>query len=136
MSLMQDYFLNLGIRERMQIFKRILNEIRGRMMEDILLLETKMALPESRVCVLQFPAGESDMVVSDPQTISCRLYETKPSSEIAKSEYRHLSDTVKLAEAEKQCGDIKGRYIIYNGKNNSKDGIIYRNAEEYLLGIQ
>lgn len=40
------------------IQERILNEIKGRMLEDIVLLETKMANPKKQVVVLQFPVGE------------------------------------------------------------------------------
>ena len=101
-SLMQDkMFLDLGIRERMRITERILDEIRGRMMEDIILLETKLAHPEDQVFVLQFAAGEFDMVVFSPASVSCRLYEIKHSKEMVPRQCRHLLDAGKLQEAEK-----------------------------------
>ena len=136
-SLMQDeIFLNLGIKERIRITERILDEIRGRMMEDIILLETKLAYPEKQVFVLQFAVGEFDMVVFDPESVSCCLYEIKHSKEIVSQQYRHLTDTQKLQETEKQYGDIAGRFVIYNGKASNQDGIQYLNAEEYLLGLK
>ena len=135
-SLMQDEtFLDLGIRERMRITERILDEIRGRMMEDIILLETKSAFPRKHVLSLQFAAGEYDMVVFDPQSISCRLYEIKHSKEIAPQQYRHLTDTDKLRETEKQYGDIEGCFVIYNGAGTIQDNIQYLNAEHYLLTL-
>lgn len=135
-SLMQDEsFLNLGIKERMRITERILDEIRGRMMEDILLLETKLAHPEKQVFVLQFAAGEFDMVTFDPGSVSCRLYEIKHSKEIVPQQNRHLTDPEKLQDTEKQYGDIAGRFVIYNGEASTQDSIQYLNAEKYLLGI-
>ena len=47
--------------------QRILTEIKGRMLEDIVLLETKLANPKKQVLVLQFPVGKFDMVVFDPE---------------------------------------------------------------------
>ena len=135
-SLMQDEtFLELGIKERMRITERILDEIRGRMMEDIVLLETKLAYPEKQVFVRQFAAGEYDMVVFDPGSISCQLYEIKHSREIAPAQYRHMTDPEKIRETEKQYGDIHGRYVIYNGEPSREGSIQYLNAENYLTTL-
>ena len=136
-SLMQDEtFRDIGIKERMRITERILGEIRGRMMEDIILLETMLAEPEKQVFVLHFAAGEFDMVTFDLSSISCRLYEIKHSKEIVSGQYRHLVDAEKLQETRKQYGDIEGCFVIYNGKSAVQEGIRYLNAEEYLLGLQ
>lgn len=135
---MQDEtFRDLGIKERMRITERILDEIRGRMMEDIILLETKMAYPKRQVFVLQFPVGEFDMVVFDPETITCRLYEIKHSREKVPQQYRHLVDLEKLEETRKQNGDIEGRYVIYNGDECTIENsdIHNLNAEHYLLQL-
>ena len=136
-SLMQDRsFRVIDIRERTRITERILNEIRGRMMEDIILLETKEAFPRKQVIVLQFAAGEIDMVVYDPETISCELYEIKHSSEMAPEQYRHLTDPGKIPEIEKQYGTIQGRFVIYRCDEAERDGIRYLNAEKYLLDLK
>ena len=135
-SLMQDEtFLNLGIRKRMRITERILDEIRGRMMEDILLLETKLAFPDRQVFVLQFAVGEFDMVVFDPASVSCMLYEIKHSTKIASPQYRHLTDPEKLRKTEMQYGDIAGRFVLYSGEAAIRDNIQYLNAETYLLEL-
>lgn len=136
-SLMQDEtFRELGIKERTRVSDRILSEIRGRMMEDIILLETKIAYPEKQVFVLQFAAGEFDMVVFDPDTISCALYEIKHSAKIMPQQYRHLVDPAKLQETEKQYGDISGRFVIYNGEQAQEGEIQYLNVEDYLRGLK
>ena len=61
--LLDETFGSLSLAERNAVQERILTEIRGRMLEDIVLLETKMADPKKQVFVLQFPVGEFDMVV-------------------------------------------------------------------------
>ena len=43
------------------------------MMEDIVLLETKLANPKKQVFVLQFPIGEFDMVAFDPGAGCCQI---------------------------------------------------------------
>ena len=52
--LLDAKFQELSIQERQRILERLLNEIRGRMMEDIVLLETKIAKPDKKVFKLQF----------------------------------------------------------------------------------
>ena len=131
-----DTFRAIGVRERSRLTQRILDEIRGRMMEDIILLETALACPDKKVFTLQFAAGEFDMVCFDPQTVSCRIYEIKHSSEITPEQYRHLIDSDKLAKTEFQYGTIEGRYVIYNGADSESEGIQYLNAEKYLLGLK
>ena len=134
--LLDENFMNLGIKERMMITERILDEIRGRMMEDIILLETKLSHPGKQVFALQFAVGEFDMVIFDPDSISCELYEIKHSKEINPQQYRHLIDAAKLQETEKEYGDITGRFVIYNGEDAVQEGVSYLNAEKYLLGLK
>ena len=136
-SLLQDEsFRDLGIKERMRITDRILAEIRGRMMEDIILLETQISSPEKRVFVYQFPVGEFDMVVFDPKAVTCQLYEIKHSSEIVPFQYRHLTDPEKLEKTKKQYGEISERSVIYTGGDTVQDSITYRNVEKYLLELR
>ncbi len=127
-----DVFRDIGIKERMRISTRILNEVKGRMMEDIVLLETKKALPDKNVFVLQFPIGEYDMVVSDPKSITCRLYEIKHSDKKVAGQARHLIDKEKCDYAEKQYGKITKRAVIYNGSANLDEEVEYINAADYL----
>ncbi|MCC8127750.1 MAG: hypothetical protein LIO92_10205 [Clostridiales bacterium] len=77
-TLMDDnVFRELSLKERNSVTKRILSDVRGRMMEDIVLLETMIARPECKVFKLLFSIGEFDMVVFNPQTASCEVYEIK-----------------------------------------------------------
>ena len=98
--LLDETFSALSLAERTAVQQRILTEIKGRMLEDIVLLETKLANPKKQVFVLQFPVGEFDMVVFDPEAGSCRIFEIKHSEEAVPQQYRHLIDEQKCAQTE------------------------------------
>lgn len=134
--LLDETFSKLSLIERNAVQERILTEIMGRMMEDIILLETKLANPDKQVFVLQFPVGEFDMVVFDPQKSSCRIFEIKHSAEAVPQQYRHLVDEEKCRQTEHRYGKIDGKFVIYNGENRTIDGIEYLNAEGYLRNIK
>ena len=133
--LLDETFSALSLPERTAVQERILSEIRGRMLEDIVLLETKLANPQKQVFVLQFPVGEFDMVVFDPVAGSCQIFEIKHSAEIAPQQYRHLIDEEKCSQAEHRYGPITGKTVLYRGENRVIEGIQYQNVEEYLRNI-
>lgn len=128
-------FSELSIKERKRILDRLLSEISGRLMEEIVLIETKIANPDKEVFKLQFAVGEFDMVVFDPEKLSCKIYEIKYSKEQVKDQYRHLLDPEKSRLTEHRYGDITGRYVIYRGEKAVIDEVQYLNVEEYLKGL-
>ena len=134
-SLMKDrLFMSVAKEQRDAITQRILEEVRGRMMEDIVLLETMKALPgHMGVCKLQFLSGEFDMVVYDEEKSCCAIYEIKHSSETALEQYRHLIDEEKCQSTQRRFGAITERIVLYRGEDMQLDnGVSYRNVEEYL----
>ena len=133
-SLLQDEtFAALSLLERTTVQERILDEIRGRMMEDIVLLETKLANPKKEVFVLQFPIGEFDMVIFDSAAGSCQIFEIKHSAEVVPQQYRHLIDEEKCAQTEHRFGPITGRFVLYRGEDRMlENGVVYQNVEDYL----
>lgn len=133
--LLDETFSALSLPERTAVQERILSEIRGRMLEDIVLMETKLANLKNEVFVLQFPLGEFDMVVFDPVACSCRIFEIKHSAGITPQQYRHLIDEEKCAQAEHRYGPITGKTVLYRGENRVVEGIQYQNVEEYLRNI-
>ena len=133
--LLDETFSELSLAERTAVEKRIMDEIKGRMMEDIVLLETKLAKPKKQVFVLQFHVGEFDMVVFDPGAGSCQIFEIKHSDEAVPQQYRHLIDEEKCAQTEHRYGPITGKFVLYRGKNIMMDGIQYQNVEEYLRSL-
>ena len=133
--LLDEKFNVLSAKQRSRILERILSEIKGRMMEDIVLLETKLANPKKQVFQLQFAVGEFDMVIYDPSMLHCEIYEIKHSNEVVADHYRHLINAEKCAETEHRFGPITGRYVIYRGKAAKVDGVQYLNVEQYLKSL-
>lgn len=134
--LLDAKFKDLSAEERKRILERLLNEIRGRMMEDIVLLETKIAKPEKKVFKLQFPVGEFDMVVADPTALTCEIFEVKYSKEHVPEQYRHINNEEKSEMTVHRYGEITGRFVIYRGESTITNGIEYLNVEEYLSELK
>lgn len=133
--LLDETFSALSLAERTVVQERILTEIKGRMLEDIVLLETKLTNLKKQVFVLQFPIGEFDMVVFDPEAGSCQIFEIKHSEEAVSQQYRHLVNEEKCAQTEHRYGSITGKFVLYRGKSRVVDGILYQNVEEYLRNL-
>ena len=131
--LLDEQFNGLSVDDKEVVLSRIVNEIKGRMMEDIILLETKLFYPEKEVFKLQFSIGEFDMVIFDPKTITCEIYEVKHSKEIHPNQYRFLIEEEKLEQTEFRYGKITRRCVIYSGESRIENNIEYKNVEEYLL---
>lgn len=125
--LLDPAFSDLSITERNSVQERVLSEIMGRMMEDAILLETKLANPKKQVFVLQFAIGEFDMVVFDPASSSCEIYEIKHSAEIVSEQTCHLIDEEKCRATEHRFGTIKGKYVIYRGPAKMVGEVQYYN---------
>ena len=133
--LLDKEFFDLSITERNSIQKRIISEIMGRMMEDAVLLETKLADHRKQVFIMQFAVREFDMVVFDPASSSCRIYEIKHSTEIAPEQSHHLTDEEKCRMTEHRFGTITGRYVIYRGPDTEAGDVQYLNVERYLCSL-
>lgn len=138
-SLKKDEFFNV-IEEntRQYVIERILEEIRGRMLEDIVLLETYRALDKRNYLVFKysFGNGEFDMVVYDKKENSCKLYEIKHSTEIVREQARHLLNEEQLKNVSPKYGKITERCVLYRGKDAvTEEGILYKNVEDYLVGL-
>lgn len=140
-SLMQDdMFRGLSFEERKRVTERIMDEIKGRMMEDIVILETKLSKKNCEVFRLQFAIGEFDMVVFNPDEGACEIYEIKHSKEIVPQQCKHLLDEQKCKDTEFRYGTITGKYVIYRGAESSlvqagveaSEDVIYLNVEDYL----
>ena len=133
--LLDPEFRDLSIDERNAVQARILSTLLGRMMEDVVLLETKLANPKKQVFVLQFAIGEFDMVVFDPATSTCKIYEIKHSTEVVSEQMRYLLDEDKCKATEHRYGKITGKYVIYRGEDCAVDGVQYLNVEKYLCRL-
>ena len=138
-SLMQDeYFRSISARDKEYIIAKILNDVKGRMLEDIVLLETyKSSSKNEEVFKFKFDSGgEYDMVIYDKQTDTCRLYEVKHSTVADKRQARYLLDTERCQFVESKFGKIAGKYVLYRGENKAVDGVNYLNVEQYLCELK
>ena len=120
----------------------ILDDVKGRMLEDIVLIETRLAFPASPnpfegfdVFKLQFDVGEFDMVVRDNANRTCRLFEIKHSGEVTERQFRHLVDMEKIRLVCERFGEVTERTVLYRGADADIDGgIHYRNVNAFLKG--
>ena len=129
-------FAELSEAEKDMVCERILEEVRGRMMEEIVLLETTKAIDKSRrVFKMTFAAAEFDMVIYD-KTNSCECYEIKHSDQIVAQQTQYLTDEECLKATEWRFGPITKRCVIYRGPDTVLDnGIVYSNVENYLKAL-
>lgn len=134
--LLDKVFNTISATHKKEICDRILNEIKGRMMEEIVLLETTIAKKEEKVFKLQFSRGEFDMVVVDTEKVTCDIYEIKHSDKIVDMQYKNLIDEQKCKDTEFRYGKILNKYVIYRGEDKVLDnGIKYINVESYLKNL-
>ena len=124
-------------RERDLACERILEDVRGRMMEDMVLLETVRTLPKNKNAFkLILSRNEFDMVIYNSDENSCEAYEIKHSTEIVPNQYHILEDEEQCRLAEHEYGKITKKRVIYRGKSCFlENGIEYLNVEEYLKSL-
>ena len=123
--------------ERARVKNRILEEVRGRMLEEIVLLDTMCATRgERRVFKLRLAAGEFDMVIYDPNSNTCECFEVKHSSQIVPEQCKHLNDPEARAATERRFGAIVRRCVLYNGPDSMLGEVQYRNVVDYLCALR
>ena len=137
-SLMKDpLFVNSSEAEKKIATNKILEDVRGRMMEEIILLETTKTLPKTkRAFKLLLSRGEFDMVVYDSEQNTCELYEIKHSDKLVPEQYHVLLDDERCRKVERRFGPISKRCVLYCGDDFDIDNnVIYRNVENYLKSL-
>ncbi len=142
-SLMKDEQIkNLDEKIKKLITDKIIESVLGRMLEDIVIYETKRSLMardfrnKKEVFQIRFENHEYDMVIYDSKTNTCEAYEIKHTIEPFYKQYRHLANEDFIARTEKKFGKITKRCVLYKGKSfTEENGIIYKNVEEYLCEL-
>ncbi|MBR3608104.1 MAG: AAA family ATPase [Lachnospiraceae bacterium] len=129
-----ELFASLSEQEKTMVSERILEEVRGRMMEEIVLWETfKSAKKNKRVFKLTFSVGEFDMAIYDSKENTCECYEIKHSNQIVPAQTKYLTDEEKLSQTSKRFGKISKQCVLYRGEDTVlENGIEYRNVEKFL----
>ena len=138
-SLMQDaYFASIPEADKAYITGKILDDVKGRMLEDIVLLEVCKAAP-STMEAFKFKfdiGGEFDMVIYDKTSQNCRIYEIKHSAKVNKKQTLHLRDAEKCQIVENRFGPISGKFVLYRGKDTFAEGVQYLNVENFLCDLK
>ena len=138
-SLMQDeVFGSLTGNLRDIITEKILEDVQGRMLEDIVFLETKRTYGSKRnVFKLKFASGEFDMVIQDKAKKQCEIFEIKHSKQMVSTQYRHINNEEKIELTEAQFGKVVRKCVLYRGESQVlENGIEYKNVEEFLKGLR
>lgn len=138
-SLMQDaYFALIPEADKAYITGKILDDVKGRMLEDIVLLEVCKAAPSTMEAFkFKFDAGgEFDMVIYDKTSQNCRIYEIKHSAKVNEKQTIHLRDAEKCQIVENRFGPISGKFVLYRGKDTFAEGVQYLNVENFLCGLK
>lgn len=138
-SLMQDeVFGSLTGDLRDIITEKILEDVQGRMLEDIVFLETKRTYGSKRnVFKLKFASGEFDMVIQDKAKKQCEIFEIKHNKQMISTQYRHINNEDKIVLTEAQFGKVVRKCVLYRGESQVlENGVEYKNVEEFLKGLQ
>ena len=138
-SLMQDaYFASISEADKAYITGKILDDVKGRMLEDIVLLEVRKTAPSTMEAFkFKFDAGgEFDMVIYDKAGQNCRIYEIKHSTEVNEKQTIHLRDAEKCQIVENRFGPISGKLVLYRGKDTFAEDVQYLNVENFLCGLK
>jgi len=138
-SLMQDaYFASIPEADKAYITGKILDDVKSRMLEDIVLLEVCKAAPSTMEAFkFKFDAGgEFDMVIYDKASQNCRIYEIKHSAKVNEKQTIHLRDAEKCQIIENRFGPISGKFVLYRGKDTFAEGVQYLNVENFLCGLK
>ena len=130
-------FIKIDQRLQNIVKAKIIEDIQGRMLEDIVFYETKRSAKRSEdVFKLKFAVGEFDMVVYEKNTNTCQVYEVKHSVEYSPQQAKHLLNEEKTELTEQRFGKITKKCVLYRGKTMIDDsGIEFKNVEDYLCEL-
>ena len=130
-------FIKIDQRLQNIVKAKIIEDIQGRMLEDIVFYETNRSAKRSEdVFKLKFAVGEFDMVVYEKNTNTCQVYEVKHSIEYSPQQAKHLLNEEKTELTEQRFGKITKKCVLYRGKTMIDDsGIEFKNVEDYLCEL-
>ena len=137
-TLMKDpVFQSFNEWEKKIATDKILEDVRGRMMEEIVLLDRSRSLTrEKRAFKLFLSRREFDMTIYDMLNNTCEIYEIKHSSEKSTEQTQALLDEELNREVEAKYGKIEQRCVIYRGETGIDGNVEYINVEEYLKTLE
>lgn len=133
--LMDKSFNSLNQSKKDLIIEKIMSDVKGRMLEDIILLETTLKKKKNQlVFKYQFlGGGEYDLVIFDGDTHSTQLFEIKHSEEVAfEQQTKYLRNQEMLDIVALRFSPIATKTVLYRGNSQVIDGVYYQNIKEFL----
>lgn len=131
--------LGLSVEEFNNLKTKLIQDISGRVLEEIIIINSMQVFGKDNVFQIQVPGNaEIDMAIQTEKGI--KLYEIKLSKQIVPKQSRWLRDTKFCNQIEKQLiTEIISKSVIYMGETTSVkvdgEAIQYINAQEFLLNI-
>lgn len=134
-SLIQDkYFANININDKTYIINKILEDVKGKLLEEIIILDINNRNNKNiKAFKYKFDIGEVDLIIQNTNTNTCEIYEIKHSNKISfDKQTKNLLNENKCKIIENQIGKIVKKGVLYRGKTQKVNNIEYINIEEYL----
>ncbi|MBQ9457672.1 MAG: AAA family ATPase [Bacilli bacterium] len=134
-SLLQDpLFQSLSEKGKKEIVDTMLNDVKGRMLEDIVLLDASLSSRSKMVFkYIDFTLGEFDLAIYDPEQNQVDIGEIKHSlAMVPETQAKFLYKADLIASLERRFGQVERRFVLYRGKDGECQGVIYRNVEAFL----
>ena len=114
--------------------EKLLSDVKGRMLEDLVIYETSRKRPHAFKFYFGVK-GEYDMATYDEERMESEIFEIKYSATIDPGQYKYLVDEDLRKIFEAKYYPIAHRYVLYRGENTTRDGVEYRNVEDYLAHL-
>lgn len=134
-----------GRRNADEICMDIVRCVQGRLLEDIVLRDTRAIMPRRRYSAFKFRFngvehqgnrlfGEYDMVLHDRERGTLRLFEVKHARRRHESQTKNLR-TKSRDRIVQECLDaeIVGKYVLYNGPTRCDREISHVNVSDFLM---
>ena len=124
--------------QRNYICELITNDIKGRMLEDIIyyqLAKDDILAKEYEVTKFKSPYGEFDVVLINKKTDTAIAIEIKHSAAVNAKQARYLNDEKVCQKfADEYHASVKEKVVIYMGETlyETVNGVKYINAEDFL----
>ncbi len=132
-----ERFMSMSERDKRLLTERALREVRAKMLEEIVLLETEKALEgRYQVYKLQINAGVFGMIAYNTEDNNCFICELHADDKLAPDQYRRLADADKYAQIAKRFGPITKRFILCSNPQDQPVGdILFCRVEDYLKNL-
>ncbi len=139
-SLMQDEaFGSINEKSKEIILNKILSDVKGRMLEEIVLLESTFAKKSTEIVfkyIDNITWAECDMVKYNKRKDSFVAYEIKHAKKAnVATQAKHLNNKNFMLELSKKYGTLEKKVVLYRGHAQEIDGIKYLPVDYYLKNL-